>query len=672
MKHALIHDFETASACDLKAAGAWRYAEDITTEILCLVFQLDDGEPVLWLPDGSTPGAAALLRKLAADPDVIFVAHNAGFEKAIWRRIMVPGFGFPLVPNSRYDDTMAAAAMRVLPQQLEKVLQVLRLPHQKDMEGSRLTRAMSKPNKKGYYDRDPEKLSRVFEYCRQDIRGEVGLYRRLAAGPGLGLPAGEKSVWLIDQRINERGVKLDLDFIRAAQSIVDKTTPRLEAEFGEITGGLKTTQALKVKDWVLGQGVTIPNLTKETLDELLGSDDEDDDGNETDLGTDELPAGVCRALSIRRIIGSASIKKLARMEACVCGDGRARGLLQYHGAGPGRWAGRLLQPQNFPRGTIKLGKEPPPVDLVVAAIMTGDRAYVEMLLGPPVEVVVGAIRHALVASPERQFVSGDFAGIEARIVLALAGQHDKTALMASGADVYCDMASQIYKRPIDKKKDPAERQIGKNSVLGLGFQMGAKKFWLRYAKEQPFEFAQNVVDTYRKEWAPCVPQVWYGLESASVRTVHDRTPHESYGVLYQLEDGWLTARLPSGRKLWYFNPQPTMKSMPWDADDIRPSFSYQAMKTGKWTTIDSFGGLMTENVVQALARDIMVAAMFKCEANNLPIVLTVHDEILAEPLESQSDAQTMLTQIMEDSPAWAKEMQVPVSVETWTGARYKK
>ena len=670
MKRACVLDFETASTCDLKAAGAWRYAEDPTTEILCLVYQVDDGEPQLWLPrDGVVPRFLAA----AEDPDTCFVAHNAGFEKAIWRNLMVP-IGWPDIPNSRWDDTMACAAMRVLPQQLEKVLQVLRLEHQKDMEGSRLTKAMSKPNRKGYFERDPAKLQRVYDYCRQDIRGEVALYRRLAAGPGLGLPAGERNVWLLDQRINERGVKIDLEFVRKAQRIVDLTTPSLAKEFHALAGGLAVTQALKVKEWVRGQGVDITDLKKETLDALLGSDEEnEDEGTEgTYVGTVEIPEGVRRALSIRRLIGSASVKKLARMEACVCGDGRARGLLQYHGAGPGRWAGRLLQPQNFPRGTIKLGAEPPPVELVVEAIMSGDPAYVEMMLGPAVEVVVGGLRHALVADHDRQYVAGDFAGIEARFVLALAGQHDKTALMASGADVYCDMASQIYGRPINKKTDPAERQTGKNSVLGLGFQMGARKFQARYAKDQPLEFAQRVVDTYRKEWAPCVPDLWYALERAAVRTVHDRTPHEAYGVLYQLEDGWLTARLPSARKLWYFNPRPTRKAMPWDETDIRPSWTYQAMKMGQWKTIDAFGGLLTENVIQGLARDLMVAAMFKCERENLPIVLTVHDEIVAEPLASQTDAKIILEQAMTDMPQWAREIRVPVAVEAWTGQRYKK
>lgn len=682
----VVIDFESASACDLKAAGAWRYAEDPTTEIICAAFIWTGlGQPALWLPEHMRDTE---LWDMAHDPAVIFIAHNAGFEKAIWRNIMVPLYSFPDIPNSRWRDAMASCAMRVLPQQLERALQVLRLPHQKDMEGSRITKALSRPNRKGYYERSPEKLQRVYEYCRQDIRGEVDLWQRL--GP---LPPGEHAVWLLDQRINERGIRLDMEFVRAAQRVVDRATVPLAAEFREITGGLEFTQRDKIMQWLVGLGVwEVANLKKETLDTILGDEDDDSAEGYESLADDEakgikagrvqLPISVHRALSIRKLIGSASIKKLKRMEACVCSDGRVRGTLQYHGAGPGRWAGRLLQPQNFPRGTLK--KIKPAV--AVEAIMTGDPEVVEMLLGvPPIEAVLSSLRHAIVASPGRKIVAGDLAGIEARIVLALAGQHDKTALMASGADVYIDVALDIYKMPrfdisdkvlVERFKEEhlQERTIGKNTVLGCGFGMGKDKFHDRYCPHQTIEFAEKVITTYRKEWAPCVPKLWYGLEDAVVRTVHDGLPNEAYGVRFVLEDGWLTARLPSGRKLWYYSPKPTKRLMPWstpEEPDIRRGYSYMAQKMGRWIPIDGYGGLITENVVQALARDIMVAAMFKCEKEGLPIVMTVHDEIVCEPEETGPD-HTVLKQIMLDTPDWVKSIGVPVDAECWSGDRYKK
>lgn len=664
----VVIDFETASACDLVAAGAWRYAEDPTTEIICLAYG-DEERTDLWVPGGD----AGSLYDLVLDEQCTFIAHNAAFEKAIWRRIMVEQYSWPDVPNSRWHDTLASCAYRNLPQKLERAASVLRLPAQKDTVGSKLVRTLSKPQKDGSYDRSPDTLQRIYQYCRSDISAELDLHSRVGWLPS-GTPGhpGERGVWLLDQRINERGVRLDLDYVDASQRIVDLASAPLLAEFKAMTG-VKMTQVAKFKEWIKGQGVEVGSLDKEHMAALLGEteDGETPDIDDGDLLLPKLPDAVRRALSIRQLIGSSSVKKLKRMHECVCSDGRVRGTLQYHGTGPGRWAGRLFQPQNFPRGTLKLGEKAPSPDIVVEAIMTGDPDYVQMLLGPPVEAVVSGLRHSIVAAPGRVLLSGDYAGIQARVVLALSGQHDKAAIMASGADIYCDMAQQIYKRPIDKKKDPAERQTGKNSVLGLGFQMGWRKFKVKYAGHETDEFCENVVRVYRKEWAPCVPKLWYALEDAAVKTVHDKRAHEAFGVTYALEDGWLSARLPSGRKIWYFNPVPTRKAMPWDETDVRRSFTFQAMKTGQWRTIDAFGGLLTENVVMGIERDIMVHGMFNLERNGFPVILNVHDELLTEPETANADMKAM-EEIMVDCPAWARDMQVPVAVECWMGGRYRK
>ena len=647
--------------------------------MICLAYSLDGGPPSVWLP---AHGKDTGLWNLAHDPDVIFIAHNATFEKAIWRRQMVEVHGWPDIPNKRWADTQAVCAMRVIPQDLDMAVRTLGLAHEKDLKGSALTKGLSKPNCKGYFEITPAVLQQVYDYNRQDIRATVDLHQRLGF-----LPPAEREVWLLDQRINERGVCLDMEYVRNCQRIVDRATVPLTAEFEALTGIDKVTKGAKLMAWVKDQGVTLPNLQKETLAPVLaGNAEDDDDDGESDpepsgswddevgsFGDDVpyLPPNVHRALAIRSLIGSASIKKLARMRRCVCSDGRARGLLQYHGTGPGLWAGRLFQPQNFPRGTIKLGKEAPPADLVISAINTGDAGYVEALLGPPVEVVVSALRHTITASPGRLLVAGDFAGIQARTVLALAGQHDKTALMAAGKDIYLDMAEAIYQERGLTKADLAKRQTGKNAVLGLGFQMGARKFRFRYAKTFDLEFAEGVVQAYRKTWAPLVPKVWYGLEAAALRAVWDHKRVEAYGITYELEDGWLTARLPSGRKLWYFDPTPSRKAMPWDADDVRQSWTYLARKQGRPRVMDAFGGLLTENVVMGMQRDLMTAAMFKCEANGMPVVLNVHDEIILE-VPAGRDSLAALIQIMEDRPRWAVEMQIPVAVEGWTGERYKK
>ncbi len=664
----VVLDFETMSACDLKECGAWRYAEDISTEVVCAGYQVVGGHKGLWTP---TENMTAL-ELLARDDRTLFVAHNAGFEKAIWRKIMVPLYRFPDIPNSRWHDTMAVCAMRNIPMDLEGAAQVLNLPHQKDTEGSKITLSLSRPNKRGYYERGADKLDRVYAYCLRDIDTEVALLDAVGY-----LPPGERDVWLLDQRINERGVRIDSEFVRAAQRVVAGASAPLVREFRETTG-VNPTQRDKVLAWVNAQGYPLGDLKKETLAKILGEETEDDDGDTPEgLPTAELPDIVRRALHIRTLTSSASTKKLARMETCVCGDGRARGLLQYHGAGPGRWAGRLLQPQNFPRGTIQIGKEPPDPQMVVDAIMTGDHEYVEAAIGPAIETVVGGLRHALVADDGRRFVVGDFAGIEARIVLALAGQRDKTALMASGQDVYLDMACDIYKVPkgsLNKKEHPGPRQDGKATVLGCGFRLGWAGFKIKYAPDRPDEFSQNVIKAYREVWAPKVPMLWRGLENAARETVWTGRKHEAFGIEFQIEGQWMTLTLPSTRKIWYFDPRPVRKLMPWstkEEPDVRPAWTYKSRKNGRMITKDMHGGIVTQNAVEGIGRDLLTTAMFKCERNNLPIVLTVTDELVCEPVEKYAD-EKVLEQIMIDSPQWARELQVPLAAEVWTGERYRK
>ena len=321
------------------------------------------------------------------------------------------------------------------------------------------------------------------------------------------------------------------------------------------------------------------------------------------------------------------------------------------------------------------GRKPDP-DTIVQAILTGDHNHVRTVIGEPIEVVVSSLRHALVPARGRTFLSGDYAGIQARTVLALAGQHDKTALMASGADVYCDMATQIYKHPVTAKEHPEKRQTGKNSVLGLGFQMGAPKFQWKYAQEQPLEFCQHVVRTYRKEWAPRVPYLWYGLQNAAVRTVWDGSPHDSHGVVYRMVDGWLTATVQTGGVIWYPNPRTVRTPKPWAVeewdDPYQDAITVSGEKNGHWQNdIHIFGGMLTQNVVTRIEVDMINRAGILCEQNGMPIVLTVHDELIAEPLQQDADEEAF-KQIMLDVHQSVRDISIPVNVETWSGDRYRK
>ncbi len=676
----IVPDFETLSPTELSVAGAWRYAEDPATEVLCLAWTLDGQLMSPWVPNDMVVGAA--LRALAEDPETIWVAHNAAFEKAIWRNIMVPRYGFPPIPNSRWRDTMASAAMLGLPLGLDQCAQALRVPNQKDSEGSALVRKLNRQYVKSPWDRPaipPETVHRITEYCERDVIAQTDLVQAMPP-----LPPGELNVWLLDQRVNERGVRLDEPFIRACQRIVDGAIAPMAAEFHALTG-LNVTQTQALLAWCHEHGAPkLPNLQKLTLRRALGpsaaliddgEEPEDDEEDAVEVGP--LPPDVARALTIRMIAGSSSIKKLPSMLGCIGRDGRARGAVQYHGAATGRWAGRLFQPQNFPRPVgVMEGVHHDP-ETLVAFLKTAEPDLVQAVLGSPIEVVVSALRHAITADREhvrRVLCAADFAQIEARTVLALAGQHDKTALMASGQSPYLDMGATIFGRPISKKDDPSEYQTSKNTVLGCGFQMGKKTYYDRYGKAngQTMEQCEEAIWAYRRDWAPQVPKLWQGLEDAAFDVAYRRKVSAEFaGCEYRLEDKWMTCRLPSGRKLWYFSPQQCRKAMPWVKDDIRDAWRFLARKNGRVRPVYAYGGLLTENVVQALARDLMAAAMFRCEKNGYPVVLTVHDEIVTEPEEAHADP-AELVQIMSELPAWGRALQIPVAAEPWIGTRYQK
>lgn len=685
----IVIDFETRSLCNLKKAGSYRYAADPSTEVLCLAAETSRGERGIWIPGQGLP---SFVFEAINDPQCVFVCHGAGFERNIWAEHMVKLFGWPPLPIARWHDTQARGRQLALPPALENILPALGLHSEKDMVGNKLTVGLSRPDRKGNLPEvTPAILDRVSLYCLSDITGQTELHKRIGW-----LPACERPIWELSQKANDRGIRLDMAFVRAAQSVVDQATVPLAAEFRQLTTcpeypkGLGFGQIQKVRAWLHSRGVHLANLSKETLEELLGEEvdhevDDLEDGPNDD-GFDHgsvLPPDVERALKIRQLIGSASIKKLARMELCVGFDGRARGLLAYHGTSPGRQTGSLFQPHNFPRGTLEKGHKDP--KLLKGAILSRDLATVARIGGkPPVEVVVSSLRHAVICDKDRILMAGDYAGIQARTVLALAGQHDKTALMAAGADIYCDMASQIYGFKVDKALHPAERQTGKNAVLGLGFYMGARKFQLKYAKDQSEEFCERVVTTYRKEWAPKVPALWRGFQDC-VQYVAEGWDsyevHERFGVTYRREDEWITAHvggMPADCKLWYYmgpKARLVMKELPWSTEE-KPAFVPQALsyasKGGRWITNELFGGQLTENVVMKIEREIIEHAKQELEKNGFPVVLDVHDEIICEPLKVNADL-AAFTQIMEENiPQWARDMQIPIAVEAWEGEEYRK
>lgn len=672
MKYVVL-DFESASCCDLTKSGAWRYAMDFSTFLTHVGFKVveqlngqDLPKPTQVLWGQRVNRIDPELYELTGDPSIMFVAHNCSFEIAMWKYHMV-SLGYPMIPNERWHDTMASAAMRSLPLGLDALTQALELPIQKDMEGHRLMLQICKPDKDGGWSHHtPDKLQREAQYNVTDVDAQFGVY---LATRGLG--TDERAVWLADQRINQRGILVDVNFVHACIDVLDQVRIPMTARFKELTGGIGPTQREKILNWVNDQGFQLGDMRKGTLDAILDPEDEFDMGAWEQIATAPMSPHINEVLTLRRSLASSSVAKLQRMLQCVAPDGRVRYTMQYHGANTGRWAGRLIQIQNYPRGEIQERQGLTP-EILAEAIMTRNIDRVRELWGTDIfSAVISSLRSCIIPAPGKTLVVGDFAQVEARNVLSFAGHHDR-ALEMDLTDAYAELGSMIFKRPINKTDNPRERQIGKNGLLGSGFGLGPLGFQAKFAPNEPFDLAVLAINTYRQDYAPLVPKFWYGLFEASCQAVwcaYART-YEFAGIEFRREEDFLTMRLPSGRKIYYHRPRPEKSYNPSNGNEY-PSWSYMSYQGKKFRRHFMWYGQLMNNLVQGSARDLMVNAIFTCEQENLPVVFTAHDEVVSET-EDRPELAPMLKQIMENTPAWARERKFNVKAETATMQRYRK
>jgi DNA polymerase len=631
-----FYDTETRSAADLKVIGAHRYAADPTTEVLCVGFAADDGPVEIWTPGQPIPEPVT---EAARDSSWQAIAHNASFDRQIMERILHPRFGWPLVPPGRHRCTMAKALAAALPGALGKAIEALGLPYPKDRAGATLMRRMAKPKPGGGWIDDPASLERLQKYLRRDVEALRALYRALPP-----LTEDEQQLWQLDAIINSRGFHTDGALLEAAHRVVAAAEAKLQSEFRELTGLNSTNQVAKLIAWLATAGCIVTDVQKGTL--------------KAALRRKELAPEVRRAIELRLELAHASAAKVEALRAWRGLDGRVRGTLQYHGAATGRWVGRGPQPQNFKRD----GEN---IEAKIAAVMNGGAG-----LTSPVEAVGDIARAMITAAPGHRLLIGDFSGIESRVLAWASRQQSKLdAWETFDRDPSPDNDPYvIIGRAIGHPAETA-RAYGKICDLAFGYQGGAGA-WKNMAPEDDAS-DEATIKRYRDAWRrqhPATERFWDALDRAAVRAVaRPATSQRCDRFLFQFDAPFLRISLPSGRSLSY--PFPRIETGKYGSQRVM----FLDNAAGKFVDCrfghGSYGGLWTENIVSAIARDLLAAALTRLEAAGYPVVLHVHDEVVCEVPDGFGSTEEF-KRILCEVPAWAEGL--PIAAKVRNGLRFSK
>jgi DNA polymerase family A/CHC2 zinc finger/Toprim domain len=639
-------DIESRSTVALEVAGAWRYAGDPSTEILCVAYAIDDGTPKIWVFGNPPP-----TELFAADE---IVAHNFQFERAMLTRILTPRYGWPEIPLAKQRCSMALALANALPAALEKTAKALGLSFEKDKEGYRLMRQMSRP-RRAYKNEDPsgvywvdspKQRERLCQYCKRDVEVERAIYRRLPP-----LSPEEQVVWELDAIINARGFFVDKPLTIAARDVARAEQATVQAEVAALTNGeiVSIHQVKKIKEFVRRHGHALETLTRRSVSQVLRHNPSE---------------AVRQLLELRRAGARASTKKFDTLLASIDADSRLRGTLRFHGSSTGRWSGSRFQPQNLKKPETK------DLDTAIAAILAGDMAKVREL-GAPLTIAGDISRAVICAAPGHKLIGGDFSAIESRILACLAGEDWKLEAYRKYDETgdpkfepYCVMASKALKRTVTPE-DETGRAFGKVFDLAFGFG-GGLGAWRRF--DDSDTHSDFEIEQFKSEFRRMHPETtlfWHHLERAAHQAViTGRRINLKNQFLFEMQSGILLLTLPSGRRLSY----PEAKLVPGKFEGTY-QLRYKDNAQGKWSDIDAWYGTLVENVVQATARDIMAAAMQRLEGAGYPIILTVHDEIVCEVPEefgSVEEFQRLLVEL----PDWARGL--PIAAKGRSGPRYAK
>lgn len=662
-QHHLSIDLETFSSEPITKVGLYKYVRSPDFEILLFGYSLDDA-PIKVLDLTQQPELPGNIRGMLMDPVVIKHAHNASFEwYCLSKYFNLPD---PCTWLSQWRCTMLHALYCGYPASLEAVGKAIGLPtsQQKLSTGKALIKTFCTPHIPTDRDprtriqptEEPEKWELFREYNRQDVATEMEVERRLTPFP---VPPEIQKQWQTDLIINLRGVALDLDLIKGALDCSQMVTDPLMAEAQRITGLVNPNSLGQLKEWIRQNGCDVNTLNKDDVSTLLGNDTLDD--------------ATRRVLEIRQELGKTSNKKYDAMQAAICADGRIRGTIQFYGANrTGRWAGRIIQPQNLPRTNLHDGM----LDLARDLVKARKTATIDLIYGSTQDTLSQLIRTALVPTPRHLFVDADFSAIEARVIAWLAGEEWVLDVFRSHGRIYEATASQMFGVPIDKivkgRPEYDLRQKGKVATLALGYQgsvgaliaMGALKMGLT-EEELP-----DIVRRWRESNKRIV-DLWYKVDSTAISVVQTGRPAGVRGLLFALEGDhatdqyFLTITLPSGRKLYY--ARPTLGANQWG----RPSITYWDVdqQSHKWVQIETYGGRLVENITQAVARDCLAENIERLEDAGYKVVFHVHDEVVLDVPKDRADLDRVI-EIMSQPISWAPGL--PMAADGWTGNYYTK
>jgi DNA polymerase len=699
-------DFETRSVVDLRARGVHIYAADDSTGIWCMAWQFDGDEEVQLVPLINDPVCPPRIEVHVSTLGTV-VAHNASFEFELWNEVLAKRHGWPRLTIEQMDCTMARAYAMALPGSLDGTAAALGVAQQKDQKGKNIMLVlcrprMTMPDGAIAWHTDPDKIERLHDYCKQDVRAECAIDERL-----MPLSAYERRVWTADHAINSRGVYVDAVLAERAMAIAELEKKAADARIKVLTGHMadSVTANQALYNWLIYRGVETKGIAKADVAQLLGDDaDEDIEW--------QLDPDVREVLELRRDVAKTSTAKFKAMLAARSDDGRMRGMFQYHGASTGRWGGRKVQLQNLPRPTLEQHEIEEVIGWIVTKPAKEAHALISMVYGPPMHILADCIRGALCAAPGCELIQADFASVEGRGLAWLAGEEWKLHAFREfdagrGPDMYIATYNKSFPHepPITSKKDK-RRQIGKVEELAFGYQggVGAWATMSRGYRDVP-AMTKKQINAIKDAWRgahPATVAYWYALENAAGGAVRHpghvfEAGAEGRRVRYKVKGSFLWCQLPSGRLLCY--PYPRIMTVRrflgekisaleplhtsrlalekqladaeanGKADKDVVTYMGENSRTHKWERLSTYGGKLSENVTQAVCRDLLADAILRCEAADLPVVIHVHDEVVCETRPGQITVREF-EKFIAETPAWAEGF--PMAAEGWQGERYRK